>query len=427
MDDTLIHKPKGAYNRKDTSLRTSPCFQPLLRWLCGGGYLVVVTADDGIRPFKALWNDVPVELRGRLMIATSDGAALFRCANQKIPGDVKEDLEFRAFLAERLKRVEEGVTTANVGEMPEEVVEAARQMLLEFLDDFETDPQLRLRLPRTLAEQYETLLQSVKTANESLRRVLSIERLASPGQVLPRVTMLWRNQTGPITKWVREGPPTGPWYGYYGKSAYYSSLWLSGLPKSVSVKYVSKLNKVLLPMGFIASSAPRSVCIKRTTVNKGTVVEYLESRPELQFTRSRAIAFGDNPLGNDKPLTLLSDLPFVNVAPFTDTKAHQYHVPAGGGGVDDTTRTREGVWHVGGCEHGTARVFEHLLALASPGPLSSSSSSASCVRTFSSMPASDEACFQLSEGDVSLARLRDAVARAGAEVRKLAAGKEARL
>ena len=77
MDSTLIeHGPdKSALGDLDTS----PCAAPLFEWLEAGGRLLVVTSDDGYRPFTSLWEQIPAALRanGAVCLSTSDGAALY--------------------------------------------------------------------------------------------------------------------------------------------------------------------------------------------------------------------------------------------------------------------------------------------------------------------------------------------------------------
>ena len=87
LDDTLVHKPPPGSRRKpaDTDAKDkvrglpgSPVYAPLLKWLERGHGLVVVTTDDGVRPYH-LWDALPAAHRcdGQAILATSDGAALY--------------------------------------------------------------------------------------------------------------------------------------------------------------------------------------------------------------------------------------------------------------------------------------------------------------------------------------------------------------
>ena len=67
MDDTLIEKkPPGTKSHK--TFADSPCYEPVLSWLKAGGGIMVVTTDDGHRPFGKVWASIPAELRRRVLI-----------------------------------------------------------------------------------------------------------------------------------------------------------------------------------------------------------------------------------------------------------------------------------------------------------------------------------------------------------------------
>ena len=48
MDKTLVDKRRDSY----PSFSESPCFEPMQKWFELGGNLLVVTSDDGHRPFR---------------------------------------------------------------------------------------------------------------------------------------------------------------------------------------------------------------------------------------------------------------------------------------------------------------------------------------------------------------------------------------
>ena len=66
----------------------------MLSWLRAGGGLLVVTTDDGHRPFGKVWASIPAKLRRRVLISTSDGASLFRGTEED--GALQEVTEYRA-------------------------------------------------------------------------------------------------------------------------------------------------------------------------------------------------------------------------------------------------------------------------------------------------------------------------------------------
>merc|ERR1711871_263154 len=73
MDSTIMAKSKGVYQ----DLESSPCFPHIVKWLEIGGRLLVVTSDDGYRPFKQFLAQVPQNLRTSVLLSCSDGASLF--------------------------------------------------------------------------------------------------------------------------------------------------------------------------------------------------------------------------------------------------------------------------------------------------------------------------------------------------------------
>merc|ERR1719221_1851398 len=125
-------------------------------------------------------------------------------------------------------------------------------------------------------------------------------------------------------------------------------MFMMGLPQVVSPPYIEApaFVEALDRLGLCSSAAPSSVCIKSAAVRKDLPVWWLANHPEYQFSLSAAIAFGDNPLGNDRPLAALP-IPFVSVAD------EDPGIPEG--------CEEGGFYHVGGCESGTALVTELLL------------------------------------------------------------------
>ena len=135
MDSTLIRKDRGVYG----SLDDSPCRAPLLEWLRSGGSLLVVTSDDGWRPFEQLWKQIPSELRVRVAMSTSDGAALFRGDTHGRP---QED--------ERYWRLAKGGIKE---EAVEPLVAVARDMYCRMLNDCLAKPARREELLRLLSSK----------------------------------------------------------------------------------------------------------------------------------------------------------------------------------------------------------------------------------------------------------------------------------
>lgn len=338
----------------------------------------MVTTDDGYRPFRKVWDDIPADLRAnrRVVFATSDGAAIFHGGAE---GELVEDKTFGVSGASALAapgndepRIESELgqqEVAQQGSCPlrlptasadmDALVELCRGLYIRLLEDLAAKPDLLSALDRRTRSGYEKILQTLKDSapereaqRSKLEEVLSPEALAMPGAILGKGTMLWFNQAGPIEGWIREGGDKDPYFGFYSKTGTqpaYTNLFLMGLPQQVSKPYIGEADFAagLARLGLCSSAAPNSVCIRSRAVSKDLPLQWLSQQPQYEFSFSSAIAFGDNPLGNDGPLASLP-LPFVSVAP-----EHPGGPPPG--------CEEGGFYHVGGCEAGTAAVVELLL------------------------------------------------------------------
>ena len=89
--------------------------------------------------------------------------------------------------------------------------------------------------------------------------------------------------------------------------ASFSNLVVLHLPRSVSAPYIAAAAPRLAKLGVSCSAAPNSVWLKRSLVSKARPVRWLEQRQPQQAEAverldvRRAVAFGDNPTGNDSP------------------------------------------------------------------------------------------------------------------------------
>eukprot|EP00747_Dinoflagellata_sp_TGD_P057705 gnl/TRDRNA2_/TRDRNA2_150775_c0_seq2.p1 gnl/TRDRNA2_/TRDRNA2_150775_c0~~gnl/TRDRNA2_/TRDRNA2_150775_c0_seq2.p1 ORF type:complete len:456 (-),score=85.06 gnl/TRDRNA2_/TRDRNA2_150775_c0_seq2:6-1301(-) len=372
MDKTLIDKPPPA-TKNSPALSQSPTYGPVMSWLRRGGRLCVVTTDDGYRPFRKLWNEIPKELRAerRVVMASSDGAALFYGDEE---GNLAEDMAYSNSADDRTGclRFGHSLRLPPDGDDMDKLLNICRSLYIRFLEELAADRLLLSQLEGRVHAGYAKILDKLdeiektqaagvhddaarqRRRRDILAEILSPEALTRPGAVLPVGTMIWRNQAGPLENWVREGGETDPYFGYYsseGGRSTYTNLFMMGLPQQVSLQYIGQSEFVqgLAALGLEASAAPNSVCIRSKRVSKDLAVRWMEARPEYAFQFSQAVAFGDNPLGNDGPLAALP-LPFVSVAPELPT------------GQDRPPAWQEGgFFHVGGCEKGTALVLELLL------------------------------------------------------------------
>ena len=355
MDSTLIRKERGVFGTLDES----PVRGPLIAWLTGGGSLCIVTSDDGWRPFEQLWQQIPRELRIRVAISTSDGAALFRGDAQGRP---RED--------ERYWEMAQGGIREDA---VEPLMAIAHAMYCSLLGDCLADGTKRTALLELLsprdAAAISTVLDEAAKAEGGIELVLPRERLTKPSGVLPRGALVWRNQAGPTSAWRRDPKfvrvaAKGPEWNFVASvaatqpGAKYTNAFLMCFPRAISARYIERFASRLAALGCVASAAPNSVCLKSAAASKSLPVQWLcgafpGAPPDAPLRLDRAVAFGDNPCGNDKPLTTFAerDMAFVSVAD---------------GAADELPEALR-PYHVAGLEAGTARVLQRLVDSAGEG------------------------------------------------------------
>lgn len=313
-----------------------------MQWLSAGGSVCVVTSDDGYRPFESLWRQIPAELRanGRLVLSTSNGAALFYGDQD---GELLEDEVYWHSLKLGLNDIDE-------------VTAIAREMMLSLFQDLLRDRSPLRRLPlkadweRARAKAYSALLDKAEIAGESLDSLLSMDKLLVQGSVQ-------RHQAGPTERWLRSRYPAGvklPFFESLAKTqpgARYTSVFIMNMPRELNSElYIKRFAEKLRTVGAEGSAAPNSICLRNLLASKGRPVEYLASSPVFRLDFRRSLAFGDQPAGNDAPLTqfVAMGMPFFSVAQTEEECPVEF---------------RE--LHVGGLEHGTANVLRRLVSLLS--------------------------------------------------------------
>ena len=358
LDDTLVRKlPPGT--KGPCSLLESACLEPLVTWLGSGKGLVVVTTDDGHRPYRNFWNQLPATARaGDCFLSTSDGAMLFK---GDAAGDLQEVPAYRARAASLALHARPDARATGTG-LPadaagmDELIRICRGMLLSFVADLarnDGSPCLS-ELPEALQQTYGRVLERME-AGEALEEILSVDAVTTPGAILPRGSCLWRNQAGPASEWVRGGREDGPWFGYTAAPGaappFFTNLFVMALPRPHSQRYIDAAAPALAPLGLVASAAPNSVCVKSAAVDKSLPLKFLHEAPDCAFRFENAVAFGDNPRGNDGPLAYCSGaMPFVSVS----------------GAAADTPEDLQALW-VGHLERGTAAVVAALNAAGAEG------------------------------------------------------------
>ena len=290
MDKTLVDKQPGTY----PAFSDSPAFQPILKWLSLGGKLLCVTSDDGYRPFRQFWADIPKGHRenGQVLLSTAGGATLFT-------GDGDgEAVKVTSFFDE----VRGGLP------QPRQATRIATKMLSDFFLDAFDDLSILKPLDERRRLAYETILKKCKSKNE-LENLLTENNMVQPGKFLERGSLIWRNQAGPVNSWIKQKDVEKNW-----ENVFFTNLFVLGLPDSISSPYIEKYSKSLEVLGIKASAAPNSVCLSNNTIDKGTVIRWMNDCNEFDFTYKNCIAIGDSPEGNDYALTTFQHvgMPFVN-------------------------------------------------------------------------------------------------------------------
>ena len=225
--------------------------------------------------------------------STSDGASLFSGTEA---GALQEVMEYRAGPSAPRRGLPEG-------EQMEELLSLCREMVLSFFKDCLDGKHVKLENNLTAALDR---IRGEMAAGKTLQEVVTIERLARPGAILPRASMFWRNQAGPMEDWCRAGGPDDAWWGFTerpGQRAFFTTLFVMALPRTLSEQYLERYASRFERLGCHASAAPNSVCIKSAFVDKAAPVTWLAdpANDEYGFDLSRAVAFGDNPIGRDHP------------------------------------------------------------------------------------------------------------------------------
>ena len=319
MDSTLIRKERGEY----PDLEDSPCRPHLLQWLTSGGKLLVVTSDEGHRPFRQLLGQIPSELRPSVVLAAGEGAALYKHDGTTFVED--DDYE--------------KATTPGLPH-PHEAVKIACDIKREFMVSCLHNRTLLEHVqPKSRRLSYSLLLDTVTDAEE-FRKTLTQEYMLQMG-ALPkfRGSMIWRNQSGIPSGW--DGNNTNKTNTPTNTPCRWTTMWVLGISDKYSSDFVNKeYREQLSSLGISAELAPNSVLLKNKYCSKALPINYM-----FHLLQNNAVAFGDNPSGNDSPMTEFQEngLPFFSVSKqISETPAHVKQ------------------FFVGGLEKGTALCIEYM-------------------------------------------------------------------
>ncbi|KAH3745955.1 hypothetical protein Pelo_12636 [Pelomyxa schiedti] len=309
MDDTLVCKPRtGLF----PPLTTSPVHAPLVAWLKSGGKLMVVTTA-GLRVFNQIVEQIPPELRQNVVVSMCSGACIIKFTGNE--GTPSEDVTFRETFCSG--------TTCIQNEIIPDILLKAQEMLLALFRDFRKDRTPLLALSAKYQKPFAKIVDDTTTP---LEEALSIEKITTRGAI-----MCETNET--VVE--RHGPPVSSPGGVH----HTCTISMMGFVQSVSQKYVPT-DGFFDSKGISVDRAPNSIWLRKKEINKGSPLDWMASHPEYGFSFDSAIAFGDSPNANDKPLS--DRMPFVNVG-------------------EDIPNSPPQMLFVGRQEHGTAHVMELIL------------------------------------------------------------------
>lgn len=346
MDSTLIKKVRGEY----PDLNASPCRAPLLRFLGLGGRLLVVTSDEGHRPFRQLLAQIePAALRRRVILSVGDGCLIYRALDSKSGSGDSDDASSSEFVLDQ----DYLATHRPLLPDPKRVMAIARDITVDFLTQCAKNRELLTSIrPASRQKCYSAVVAHVgpHAPRERMAEYLTEQRCAGRGE-LPegfRGTAIWRNVARP------RGPSGWAGYGTGGggggsnmASDQITTLWCLGIRSDLGPRLVAPYREELASLGVAAEIAPNSILLKNAAVDKGTAIRHLAANGTIDLTC--ALAIGDNPTGNDAPLTKFREagMPFLSVA--------------SGGPSATPAEIRD--LHVGGLELGTAECLAVLCDL----------------------------------------------------------------
>lgn len=280
MDSTLLRKSPGEW----PDLEDSPVRLPLFTWLASGGSLLVVTSDDGQRPWRALLGQIPEGLRGRVVLSTADGAVLSSLQG----GEFTEEEAYWSTALDDRGVASTGLPSAAAS------TEIACKIKRDFLVDCMGSPQLLATVsPDWRQESYAAILKRFKTAAE-LRDALTTDQMLAMNALMPRGSMVWRNSAGKPDFWQVESEteyrrlrneqaaaenarkkeqaqPEQP----ASAGPRWTNAFVLGMNHKVSQPYIDRYAEELSALGAVASAAPNSVLVKNAFMHKGVPVHYM--------------------------------------------------------------------------------------------------------------------------------------------------------
>jgi len=342
--------------------------EPILEWLrLGGGLCVVTTAAR--RSIHQVWDCVPPELRsgGRVVLSALEGADFVYGGDD---GEMVADEEYLATAAVG------GGPTCFSGAVLSTILQYSETMIRDIYADMAKDRSILAALSGKYQRPVARLLDRLD-AGEHVEALLTRSMMTDAGAIMFETNERTISFNTPILAERLESADVEDAIG--GTPARVCTISVMGFPIKHSKKYVDPYLEPAAAIGVELSAAPNSLWFTPRGVSKATPISWLARHADkFGFDVRHAVAFGDCPHTNDFPLTQLS-LQYADVAGCTGGAPNGG--PEGGCGFCPFVSVAEEQnvhllpehvrgMHVGGVEHGTARVLRGLLdaVKSHPGP-----------------------------------------------------------
>ena len=345
MDSTLIQKARNVWG----DLNASPVKPHLLEWLSNGGRLLIVTSDEGHRPFHQMLGQIPPDLRRNVVMCLGEGAVLYsHSASQNT------FVEDHAYCQDNSPGLP----------FPEQAIPIACDLKREFMCAAYDDRTLLQQChPTSRKESYELLFEGVADAEE-LKQLLTNDFLMNKGG-LPgfRGSCLWSNASRIPKGWddgndgensKKKKKKNGADKDVDNKQpARWTTLWILGIGQALSERFIKRYRDRFTALGIHVSAAPNSIFLKNQMCSKALPIEYMWD--DLQHN---SVAFGDNPKGNDLPMTLFDGCVEMEGGGSGDHPKGMPFVSVSGDVEETPMELRK--YYVGGLETGTALCLKYM-------------------------------------------------------------------
>eukprot|EP00730_Choanoeca_flexa_P014938 TRINITY_DN6717_c0_g1_i2.p1 TRINITY_DN6717_c0_g1~~TRINITY_DN6717_c0_g1_i2.p1 ORF type:complete len:389 (+),score=37.79 TRINITY_DN6717_c0_g1_i2:2-1168(+) len=347
MDATIVERPSSGAS---PPLIDSPCYKPILRWLQKGGKVAIVTSA-GLRALRQVWIHIPVVYRAnkQILLSLNGGAVLFTGDEE---GELLQDMSFRHYGMEKGTCMSAGEAHAVTADL-QKVYQTCFNMMLK-------DRSVVSLLSRKYHDPVNKLLDDIESNTITISEATAISKLSGRGSIMYNTNETFLYIAHPLCLKPKR-PGVEGYAAYIFETDIVADISAMGMPQLHAPALMDDLKRNYTENRLLdIDYAPNSVKIHRLGMTKATPIDWLIGNTSYDpvgkeqlgcnlyasLSADRCIAIGDNPLGNDKPLTQYTDqgMPFVSVARTIDGLP-EHLVPC----------------HVGGLETGTARFISTLM------------------------------------------------------------------